>query len=81
MVKANIMKIKMLIQMSGSTMYEQGKEYEVSQAKGERLISFKYAEEVKTVKKTPKNAKKVSNNKPTGNGTRNTKRSKGTPKK
>jgi hypothetical protein len=45
------MKIKMLKQMSGSKMYEQGKVYEVSEAKGERLISFKYAEEVIEPKK------------------------------
>lgn len=70
--------------MSGSKMYEQGKVYEVSEAKGERLISFKYAEEVIEPKKTsPKNAttKKISNNGSTINRTNNTKRSKGTPKK
>ena len=64
--------------MSGAKMYEQGKEYEVNDAKGERLISFKYAEEVKTKKDA---TKKISNNGRTVNRTNNTKRSKGTPKK
>ena len=60
----------MLKQMSGAVMYEQGKEYEVNQAKGERLISFKYAEEVNPVKKV-KNEKEIPNNDSTDNRTNN----------
>ena len=68
----------MLKQMSGAKMYEQGKEYEVNDAKGERLIFLKCAEEVKTKKDA---TKKISNNGSTVNRTNNTKRSKGTSKK